>query len=264
MAADASFGRGWPECNRFNIVTLSRKDGLRLPLHYALVELVAILIDLTEMMGYDVKPSQTWGFACRQIRNTGVPSLHSWGTAIDINAVENPRRRPLTTNLPHEVVALWEGHGFRWGGRWSYPDAMHFEFTKSTYEAGAIHTRLKTFLQGHGGKVKPLETPQHPSAFSDQQANTMELQKLLRVTPDGVVGPKTIAAMKRNMIGWHRNLPGNRNPALVRWLQRQGNRKGIPCAVDGIVGPEVNHLIVKVLGQADGICGPKGYQAALR
>ena len=103
-----------------------------------------------------------------------------------------------------------------------------------------------------------------PPVTSGEVGRTMELQRLLAVASDGVIGPVTESAMRRNMIGWRRDLAGNRRPDLVSWLQRQGNRKGYPARVDGQVGPEVNHLIVVVLGQPDGICGPLGYRSAIR
>ena len=29
---------------------------------------------------------------------------------------------------PHEIVEIFERHGFIWGGRWYHYDTMHFEF----------------------------------------------------------------------------------------------------------------------------------------
>lgn len=264
--ADRSFGPGWPNCERDGIVTLVRSDGLRLPVHRDLAELVAILIDFTELPphNYDVVPGWTWGWACRAIAGTSSPSNHSWGTAIDINAPNNPRRArglPRITDIPPSVRQLWKDHGFRWGGDYSWPDSMHFEFMGTAADARRILKQVKEFL----GSSAPVALLTQPTATAaGWKGRLMELQRLLRVADDGVVGPKTLAAMRANVIGWSYNVPGNRNPALVRWLQRQGNRKGYPCAVDGIVGQQVNHLIVNVLGQRDRLCGPLGYQEALK
>jgi len=52
-------------------------------------------------------------------------SHHSWGTALDINVSHNPMG-----GTPHQdprLVAIFERHGFTWGGRWVVPDGMHFE-----------------------------------------------------------------------------------------------------------------------------------------
>jgi hypothetical protein len=260
--AHSSFGTGWPNCNRTNIVTLVRKDGLRLPLHRELVPLVAILLDLTEAHGYNVRPDWTWGWACRAIANTRTPSNHSWGTAVDINAPVNPRRArglPLITDLPKPVIQLWKDHGWRWGGDYSWPDTMHFEFTGSAANARAQEAKLRKYL---GKTTPPAPKPKPVPTTAGQRGRLMELQKILRVSADGVVGEKTTAAMRAQMIGWHKDLPGNNNPTLVKWLQRQGVRKGHTLAVDGIVGEQVNHLIVLVLHQRDGVCGPVGYVAA--
>ncbi|MGH9196423.1 MAG: M15 family metallopeptidase, partial [Acidimicrobiia bacterium] len=52
-------------------------------------------------------------------------SMHAWGLAIDINVKQNPAGSP--SKMDPRVVAAFERWGFRWGGRWSPPDAHHFE-----------------------------------------------------------------------------------------------------------------------------------------
>ncbi|HVF18648.1 MAG TPA: M15 family metallopeptidase [Mycobacteriales bacterium] len=52
-------------------------------------------------------------------------SLHTWGIAFDINAPTN--RMGTRGNMDPRIVAIFEKWGFRWGGRWSVPDPMHFE-----------------------------------------------------------------------------------------------------------------------------------------
>jgi hypothetical protein len=52
-------------------------------------------------------------------------SHHAWGTALDVNVLHNPMG-----GTPHQdprLVAIFEQHGFTWGGRWVVPDGMHFE-----------------------------------------------------------------------------------------------------------------------------------------
>jgi hypothetical protein len=53
-------------------------------------------------------------------------SHHSWGTAVDVNASENPFGAKPT--MDQRVVQVMERWGFTWGGRWLIPDGMHFEF----------------------------------------------------------------------------------------------------------------------------------------
>lgn len=223
--ADRSWGRGWPACQRQLIHTLVRADGLRLPVHQDLTGLVAILLDLTEMAGYDVKPGQTWGFACRPIAGTSTASNHSWGTAVDINAPSNPRKRPLTTNIPRSVVNLWKNHGFRWGGDYvgSTPDPMHLEFMGSTADAQRIEARLRKFL----GAATP-QVPHRP-----------------------VRRPPMLAFPGQARVG-------DRGAAVSGW-QRQLVAAGYDIAVDGVFGPATHHVVRDWQAKhglvADGVAG---------
>lgn len=57
---------------------------------------------------------------------SGAISHHSWGAAVDINSISNPYgARP---NQPRALVRAMTSNGFTWGGRWTVPDAMHFEY----------------------------------------------------------------------------------------------------------------------------------------
>lgn len=90
----------------------------------------------------------TAGFQCRPVAGTKVWSEHAYGTAIDINPLQNPmirgklidpaagsfylnRQRYLIGMLHAEGAArafLW--NGFHWGGTWrSLKDYMHFSLT---------------------------------------------------------------------------------------------------------------------------------------
>jgi hypothetical protein len=70
-------------------------------------------------------------YNCRPVAGTGQTSMHSWGAAIDINTAYSDywRWKPGYTNrIPAEIVAVFERHGFIWGGRWAHNDTMHFEY----------------------------------------------------------------------------------------------------------------------------------------
>jgi hypothetical protein len=58
---------------------------------------------------------------------TGAISHHSWGAAVDINSISNPYGAP--PHQPAALVRIMDANGFTWGGRWTVPDGMHFEFT---------------------------------------------------------------------------------------------------------------------------------------
>jgi hypothetical protein len=79
---------------------------------------------------YAYPPAGTYN--CRAVADTGEPSMHSWGAAIDINAAYAdywlwPRTAPART-IPPEIIDIFERHGFIWGGKWSHYDTMHFEY----------------------------------------------------------------------------------------------------------------------------------------
>ena len=52
-------------------------------------------------------------------------SKHAWGLAIDLNVYENAEGS--VPKMDPRVVSIFEKWGFRWGGRWTKPDGMHFE-----------------------------------------------------------------------------------------------------------------------------------------
>jgi hypothetical protein len=81
------------------------------------------------------------GYAWRSVAGERQRSPHSWGIAIDIHAAHGdywrwsapprPGADPLPrwrNRIPPEVVAIFERHGFIWGGRWQHHDTMHFEY----------------------------------------------------------------------------------------------------------------------------------------
>ena len=100
--------------------------------------------------------NNTSGFNDRPLTGGGLPSLHAYGLAIDINPLQNPyvafnsdglarysppqgarfanRRndrpgKPCRPGMAEEVVTLFAQHGFTvWGGDWDAPiDYQHFQ-----------------------------------------------------------------------------------------------------------------------------------------
>ena len=75
-------------------------------------------------------------YNCRAVADTGQPSPHSYGIAIDLNTAVSdywywlPHGGPIVyrNRMPTEIVAIFEKHGFIWGGKWFHFDTMHFEF----------------------------------------------------------------------------------------------------------------------------------------
>ena len=80
--------------------------------------------------GYPIASSG--GFNYRTIRGGDKLSQHAFGTAIDLNAATNPRLQPgqkVVTDLPANIGEIASKYGLEWGGNWTRPDAMHFEWT---------------------------------------------------------------------------------------------------------------------------------------
>ena len=75
-------------------------------------------------------------YNCRAIADTGQPSPHGYGIAIDLNTAFSdywfwrPHKGALRyrNRMPAEIVAIFEKHGFIWGGKWYHFDTMHFEY----------------------------------------------------------------------------------------------------------------------------------------
>jgi D-alanyl-D-alanine carboxypeptidase len=77
-------------------------------------------------------------FNCRNVSRTDRSSAHGFGIAVDINAKfgdywqwRQPKRSetlPYRNQIPWEIAAIFEKHGFIWGGKWYHFDTLHFEY----------------------------------------------------------------------------------------------------------------------------------------
>ncbi len=92
---------------------------------------------------YAYPPAGTYN--CRTVADTGEPSMHAWGAAIDISAARadywlwhgsGVSEAGLVNRIPFEIVAIFERYGFIWGGKWSHYDTMHFEYRPELLDAG--------------------------------------------------------------------------------------------------------------------------------
>ena len=82
-----------------------------------------------------------WGgsYCFRAMNNSSAnppASIHSLGCAFDVNVAYNPYRRDNLTDsntrmrtTNHPLVKAFTSRGWVWGGSWSTPDYMHFEFS---------------------------------------------------------------------------------------------------------------------------------------
>ena len=84
-------------------------------------------------------------YNCRAVADTGQPSPHGYGIAIDLNTAvsdywywqRHHRTVAYRNRMPQEIVAIFEGHGFIWGGKWYHYDTMHFEYRPELLAAPA-------------------------------------------------------------------------------------------------------------------------------
>jgi hypothetical protein len=110
----------------------------------ALEAVSAELDQLPQSFGKYLAPS-AGTYNCRAIANTDRMSMHAYAAAIDINTKETtywqwvkPGADGLyhwSNKIPDEIVAIFEKHGFIWGGRWYHFDTMHFEYRPELLKA---------------------------------------------------------------------------------------------------------------------------------
>jgi hypothetical protein len=75
-------------------------------------------------------------FACRAVSDTGLPSVHAYGAAVDIAVRQSDYwvwsrawgDFPYRNRIPFEIVEPFEAERFIWGGKWYHYDTMHFEY----------------------------------------------------------------------------------------------------------------------------------------
>lgn len=75
-------------------------------------------------------------FNCRVVADTGLPSMHAFAAAIDVNVAQSDywawaRNRgdiPYRNRIPYEIAEVFEAERFIWGGKWYHYDTMHFEY----------------------------------------------------------------------------------------------------------------------------------------
>jgi len=85
-------------------------------------------------------------YNCWAIAKTDRMSMHAYGAAIDINTKYTTYwqwAKPAadgtlawSNQIPAEIVAAFERHGFVWGGRWYHYDTMHFEYRPELVPVG--------------------------------------------------------------------------------------------------------------------------------
>lgn len=174
------WGSGWPNAQTKKMRTVVAA-GVRVSVRREVAELVETLLVATERMGYDVKAGQTWGFANRPIRGTRIPSNHSWGLAVDINSLANPMQSRFRSDIPPDVVDMWEACGWYWGGRYrNRPDAMHFEYLGRPSSVAADLRKARAYLKD----AKPKKAPRKPPPEDRPTIDLRDVIAAFRADPE--------------------------------------------------------------------------------
>ncbi len=129
------FGKRYP-------LLVTTINGVNIKLTHISKELEQLVQKHPEFLKYLRDPGGAFNW--RTINHTNRLSAHSFGMSIDINpAYSNywqsdlermgqpiSEASPLTykSDIPWDIVVIFENHGFIWGGKWYHYDTMHFEY----------------------------------------------------------------------------------------------------------------------------------------
>ena len=138
-------------------------SGARWLVHRELAPILAHIVSTAEQRGYrfDLGPSDVdddWGYYVRLIAGSGTWSYHSAGAAIDVDAQNYPQgqRRRVP---PQWLIDLFHQWGWSWGGVFSNPDPMHFEFRGSIEQARQFVASLGLSVDRRIPVPVPVGTP---------------------------------------------------------------------------------------------------------
>ena len=120
---------------------LAYLDGLsvtRISCHTRIVPAITLALEAVLRAGlWSVLEPYGGGFVPRFMRTSSGPrwSTHAFGLAFDFNPQDNWMGTPVDQtefgrDAGQRVVEIMDAHGFYWGGNFTRPDAMHFQFCR--------------------------------------------------------------------------------------------------------------------------------------
>jgi hypothetical protein len=151
MYGDCS--KGEVSRNLVDVVWLPKRSGTRIKMtriNGVAERLAAVSAELDALperfLKFLVPAAGTYN--CRAIAGTERASAHGFGIAIDLSVAHahywrwtKPAadgRYPFRNAIPAEIVAVFEKHGFIWGGKWYHYDTMHFEYRPEILAAARL------------------------------------------------------------------------------------------------------------------------------
>lgn len=177
------------------------------------------LAEIAKRHGYLFRESAGGTWVVRNIAGTNIPSLHSYGIAMDWNPSKNAFGQcgtDIPTAMRTEVLALRTGNGFpvfTWGGNWrpcDKSDPMHFQIDCSP---AALLTGIKgvaippnpTYPGGTVSVTVTRSTVQEGDKNTAKGSDEKIVQALLHAhgyggttgTIDGIIGSKTDTAIRQ-------------------------------------------------------------------
>lgn len=167
-----------------------------------------------------------WGYAYRPVTGGRSPSFHAAGIALDLNAPRHPigRRNTFTPDQADRIRLLAGKYGLRWGGDYKRrPDDMHVEVIVPAPRAREMVRALQAppplpaapgspvLRRGSSGsKVRDVQNALRVAGIPvakdgvfgpATEAGVKHFQRSRGLQPDGVVGLRTWAALRRVVHG---------------------------------------------------------------
>ena len=204
------WGPGWPHDNSAKMTTIrAERSGVTLLVHREVAPILKFCIDTIEARGhlFDYGPKDVnddWGYANRPIRGTSVPSNHSWGLAVDLDATKYPQgqraKRP-----PQWVDDIFAKYRFDNGAPWRNPDPMHYEFNGTPADARF----LVASLAGHAIDATPAPLPPSVPARPPLTPPPYIAPQEADVKVYALTYPNRVEYWLLYADGWRTNLSGN-------------------------------------------------------
>ncbi len=159
-------GHQWPDGVPGELLGTAHYQDISVEVRRELVPLFELALRIADQVGYRIhtvdpagsgKKWGPWGYENRDIKDkhgnsTGVPSNHSKGKAVDLNAPLNPFTDGFETNMTPEFVSAWESIGLCWGGRYvGDHDFMHFEYGFRPEDVGGHVAAAQGIVDGLAG-----------------------------------------------------------------------------------------------------------------